>query len=255
MQRVVVGDSRIHNFDAYTQPRDLNILYIIQRGANVDQLKEKTIQTLQSKGVSADGRIEIKLCAGINEFLCRERHDGGSETKLSDVSVHEVVNKFFAFTSGIKCVYVNAEISFATIPHMSFEKYQQHCLTNKSLSKPKYSKEQVQEFQNNLNRKVNELNRLLITENTKNSVKTVFLHSDISKSHTKRKGRNKRKVTQVSYHFSRLYDGLHACSEIKRKWFEKLIASFSPKPIVDTESSSDESDESDRHWKRRKYRK
>jgi hypothetical protein len=32
---VFVGDSRANNFDTYSQPQDLNIHYIIQRGATV----------------------------------------------------------------------------------------------------------------------------------------------------------------------------------------------------------------------------
>jgi hypothetical protein len=35
---VFVRDSRANNFDTYSQPRDLNIHYIIQRGATVDIL-------------------------------------------------------------------------------------------------------------------------------------------------------------------------------------------------------------------------
>lgn len=259
MQRVVVGDSRINNFDCYQQPKDFNIIYVIQRGAKVNQLKDKTLQTLQAVGIGKDCQVEIKLCAGINEFLSREHHEGGIETKLSDINVHDIVHKFISFKTDVKSIYLNAQVSFATVPHMSFEKYRMHCIKNKTLSKPKYSTEENQAFQKSLNTKVNEVNKLLIAENTKNSAKTVFLHSDICKSHTKRKGRNKRKVSQLSYHFGRLYDGLHACSETKRKWFEKIIASFtSTKPSTSTvlnSTSDSSSDESDRHWKRQKCRK
>jgi hypothetical protein len=39
---VLVGDSRANNFDTYSQPQDLNIHYIIQRGATVDILTDFT---------------------------------------------------------------------------------------------------------------------------------------------------------------------------------------------------------------------
>ena len=64
---VLVGDNRANNFDTYSQPQDLNIHYIIQRGATVDILTDLTCSFLYSHETNLDNYqvILVKLSAGI----------------------------------------------------------------------------------------------------------------------------------------------------------------------------------------------
>jgi hypothetical protein len=67
---VFVGDSRANNIDTYSQPLDLNIHYIIQRGATVDILTDLTCSFLYSHETNLDNYqvILVKISAGINRL-------------------------------------------------------------------------------------------------------------------------------------------------------------------------------------------
>lgn len=64
---VFVGESRANNVDAYSQPQDLNIHYIIQREATVDILTDLTCSFIYSRETNLDHYkvILVKLSAGI----------------------------------------------------------------------------------------------------------------------------------------------------------------------------------------------
>ena len=89
---VFVGDSRANNFDTYSQPQDLNIHYIIQRGATVDILTDLTCSFLYSHETNLDNYqvILVKLSAGINNLLHREN-------VLSDISSQQFIDKLLFF--------------------------------------------------------------------------------------------------------------------------------------------------------------
>ena len=89
---VFVGDSRANNFDTYSQPLDLNIHYIIQRGATVDILTDLTCSFLFSHETNLDNYqvILVKLSAGINNLLHREN-------VLSDISPHNYLTSCYFF--------------------------------------------------------------------------------------------------------------------------------------------------------------
>ena len=88
---VLVGDSRVNDFDTYSQPQDLNIHYIIQRGATVDILTYLTCSFLYSHETNLDNYqvILVKLSAGINNLLHREN-------VLSDISPQQFIDKLFS---------------------------------------------------------------------------------------------------------------------------------------------------------------
>jgi hypothetical protein len=61
---VFVGDSRANNFDTYSQSQDLNIHYIIQRGATVDILTDLTCSFLhmaKNTGIERSKKSPIEL--------------------------------------------------------------------------------------------------------------------------------------------------------------------------------------------------
>jgi hypothetical protein len=89
---VFVGNSRANNFDTYSQPQDLNIHYIIQRGATVDILTDLTCSFLYSHETNLDiyQVLLVKLSAGINNLLHREN-------VLSDISPQQFIDKLLFF--------------------------------------------------------------------------------------------------------------------------------------------------------------
>jgi hypothetical protein len=89
---VFVGDSRTNNFDTYSQPQDLNIHYIFQRGATVDILTDLTCSFPYSHEINLDNYqvILVKLSAGINNLLHREN-------VLSDISPQQFIDKLLFF--------------------------------------------------------------------------------------------------------------------------------------------------------------
>jgi hypothetical protein len=89
---VFVEDSRANNFDTYSQPQDLNIHYIIQRGATVDILTDLTCSFLYSHETNLDNYqvILVKLSAGINNLLHRQN-------VLSDIRPQQFIDKLLFF--------------------------------------------------------------------------------------------------------------------------------------------------------------
>ena len=82
-----------NNFGTYSQPQDLNIHYIIQRGgATVDILTDLTCSFLYSHETNLDNYqvILVKLSAGINILLHREN-------VLSDISPQQFIYKLLFF--------------------------------------------------------------------------------------------------------------------------------------------------------------
>ena len=53
-----------------------------------------------------------------------------------------------------------------------------------------------------------------------------FFHSSVCKQHKKRSGKGRQLKTHVRFLYTNLYDGLHAVSEVKKHWFNKVIQSF-----------------------------
>ena len=86
---VFVGNSRANNFDTYSQPQDLNIHYIIQRGATVDILTDSFLYSHETN-LNNYQVILVKLSAGINNLLHREN-------VLSDISPQQFIDKLLFF--------------------------------------------------------------------------------------------------------------------------------------------------------------
>ena len=121
---VFVGDSRTNNFDTYSQPQDLNIHYIFQRGATVDILTDLTCSFLYSHEINLDNYqvILVKLSAGINNLLHREN-------VLSDISPQQFIDKLLFFLS----TPLAAEQLFCSFLVFSFNK----CICDHMLKKQK----------------------------------------------------------------------------------------------------------------------
>ncbi|MES9880272.1 MAG: hypothetical protein ABW185_05255 [Sedimenticola sp.] len=273
LRNIFCCDSRGNNFDKYEQP-DIKIEYIIVRGATVSSLQRETLHYLH-KYTDHEEKLNIKVCVGINDLLRKVN----GVTTVSDIGVESLFHKLKQFKSVVQSERPNALFGFVTIPHCSLADYGEFCAQkkNKTKSNPpaNVSQNDLVATQSVLNQKVNDINRMLITENfsaTKIGIRplTVQFHKEILHLHTKRAGKKKKNKTVHSYHFSRLYDGLHAKSHIKRKWFRSLVQIFKresnallPTPNCDYISESEDnfsdvisdtdSEPTYTCWKRQKY--
>ena len=62
-------DSRGNNFDQYSQCKDFNIHYTINRGSEIYQLELETLNFLRSLPVARGTPVIIKIAASINDIL------------------------------------------------------------------------------------------------------------------------------------------------------------------------------------------
>ncbi|MES9904276.1 MAG: hypothetical protein ABW168_16575 [Sedimenticola sp.] len=187
----------------------------------------------------------MKVCVGINDLLNKTRHKFGSELELANISLDAIFDCFRHFKQSVKLQRPNTLFAFITIPHFSFLGYRDFSIANKKLSRSKFTEDELKKFQITLNEKINEINDFLINENVTDNSElgrplSVLWHKEIRHQHTHRSGRCRKKRTLVySYHFSRLYDGLHAKSHIKRKWFRSFCFVFE-KETINAQSLADE---------------
>jgi len=224
---VLVGDSRLVGFDRYVRPTNLNLDFVIKRGACVEDLVEPTVQLLQQKEFRNADIVVVKLVAGINNFTSIISHSEGKELTLSHTSELGVFQKIVAFKERVKKVCPQALVGFATIPTLSFQKNIQHRIEVGKLRKSKYSSGEILRFQQELDEKLVQINARIKFDNSRKQTGhskgclTVSLHRDITRESKRRnRGGKLRVVTRNT--FNQLYDGLHAKSELKLKWFERL---------------------------------
>lgn len=226
-----VSDSRGNNFDRYTQPRDLNIHYVIQRGATIEKLTFLSRNALFHH--SPTNHVIVKIAAGINDILTKTNGPKGTLVQLADVSADDIIQKLLTFRSVIKIVAPTALVGFATIPTASLHAIQQHNIqSNKIETAASLSDEILDGQQQSLNDLIKQINREI---RSLNSVKqsfcvrgcwTISWHNLVSKDHTKRSAKGRAAKKHTRYTYSNLYDGLHGTSTTKKAWFEQVLIAF-----------------------------
>lgn len=266
---VVICDSRGNKFDLKPQPPGLSIIYVIRRGKTIEELTDLAFEKL--KDYSSTQHFSFKFCAGINNFLSKEYfNDGSVAIRPSRLSPDRFIETLADIKSRVKCRFPNATVAFATIPSVSFEHIQSYRLDSGLLRSIKYSPHEIAEFQTVITQTLNRVNSEITEINKLERRWTIQWAEVIKKHHKKKCGRgNKNSTLTDSYHFDRLYDGLHAKSEIKNKWFllvvkacrrETVLARASKTPTqrlsvpcqIAPNSDSDSDGEDDRCWKRKK---
>lgn len=221
---IFVSDSRGWGFDKYKQPGDLKFEYVLRRGALVNDLVDETLKLLRRYG---DRVLVVKIALGINEFTCFVSHRNGTELRFSSINEKTVFDKLIEFKHKIKSVNKSCLVGFITIPPISFEKNRQYRLDIGKLKESTFSDLQIVEFQDKLNEQVSLLNTRIRLENStqqsghRKGCRTISWHNDIVRLS---KVRNRRGVlrNRIRNDFSKLYDGIHATSYLKQKWFKEL---------------------------------
>ena len=205
---------------------DFSLNYLIQRGANISELQRLALQKF-SNHKPADN-LYIKIAAGINDLTCFQNHKQGQELVLSDESAQDIIERLSFFKYQIKSIYPTALIGYVTIPSVSFVKNRDFRLSDGSLKKSLFTNEQLQIFQSELDEKIEKINCWIKLENNRKQevhnrgCRTVSWHSSVSKTSKKRRKHGTfRTVTRNK--FDALYDGVHAISSVKHKWFAEVV--------------------------------
>ena len=223
-----VADSRGHKFATYRKPEDkafpLALDFVIIGGAKIYNLIGPTIRKLNS--YSASDRVVVRLAAGIND-LTAFRYDLTHEYRVLKPSNHCAESLFFEldnFKRAIQTARPYALVSFATIPPMSFCKFQE----SRKLLAPLLSKDDIQTFQRNHDAVIDEVNTKIVTHNSIPQsgvvLRTLSWHNSVRKLE-KRTRRGKVRCDKRN-HFAHLYDGLHGDSKLKQRWFSEMYKSF-----------------------------
>ena len=254
---VIVLDSRGYRFEQKRQPPNLDISYVISRGKTVEQLYEQTLTELW--WVPSDRHISFKICAGINNFIEKEYLGSlGSEFRPSRITVESFIETLADIKSKLKARFPNSRVAFGTIPPVSFSDLQKSRLKSGLLKSAKYSEEELNEFQDCVSAKLSLVNSEIVEFNKLERVWTLELAEVIVKTHKKTKGRSNKKSSVVTNVYSqRMYDGLHAKSHIKQKWFNLIIKActreneltLSSKKKAVTQTSDTVCEKKRRFWK------
>lgn len=222
-----MGDSRLWGVDNYAKPKDVNIEFVLRRGAKIEELVDPTVDLLKEQRFKAADIVVVKVAAGINNLTFIDSHKSGREISRSSTTDLALFNKIKDFKQKIKEVCPNALVGFATIPTLSFKKNIEYRIRKGNLVKSKHTKHEIDHIQNELDETVGKVNTRIKLENSNRQVGhrkgclTVSLHRDVAKQ-TKRRNRSGRLRVIEKNSFKQLYDGLHAESSLKHKWFDKL---------------------------------
>lgn len=227
---VFVADSRAYSFDRYTQPSlpgegSRKVHYIIKRGARVRDLFEPTLSKLRQ--FQQEDFVIVRVAAGINdltELFSTPQHNK-RVLRRSTVTSGDLLVEFNHFRSACLRVHTKSIIIITTIPPASFARFQQ----SKGLNHPILSEEQLKQNQADLDSTLDTVNSAIKSLNQEAQHGLVFTtlcwHTTIRKP-TKRKSRSGRHTRTIRNDFSSLYDGLHAKSTTKQRWFTLLHSLF-----------------------------
>lgn len=226
---VLVADSRSFGFWRYPQDPDAPIRYVVQRGAVIKDLRKPALDLIKTL---THETIIVKIAAGINELTSWWKHSGGKELTLSAVSSKILIEKLLKFKQEIHVVRPDALVGFVTIPTISFEKFNDLQTSTGKLWTVKQSKSELKVLQTKLDEILHEVNSRLKVENCKRQLphkkgcRTVSWHNSIT---TRSKKRTKKGHFKLVYknNFTKLYDGVHGVSELKKKWFCELCKAIS----------------------------
>ena len=139
---------------------------------------------------------------------------------------------------------------FIKIPTVSLEKFNALQKLTGVLWKPKLLDRELKSQQAKLDSELHELNLQLKIENNKQQTphskgcRTISWHNSIT-TRSKKKSRKGHYRLKYTNNFKRLYDGVHAVSELKRKWYKELCKAV----LAEIRYTSQiESQSEDEHW-------
>ena len=228
----IVADSRANNFDnssLFKQPEELTIKYCIVRGAKIVDLSNKFLRIIDGENFEDKFPVVIKIACGINDLTQFKRNkEGENELHYSGKEATEVIQELVKFKTDIKQIIPNALVGFVTIPPLSFKLYHEHCKQKQGLKHPELTDEILETYQTRLDSELDKINNLIKVENClkqsghSKGCMTVSWHNTVCRQ-SKRKRNSGRYKVVTKNNFKELYDGLHANSDLKHKWFNQII--------------------------------
>lgn len=221
-----VGDSRAHNFNNYIKPSDYPFevdIYSL-RGAKICSLINPTLRKLGS--YAASDLVIVRLAAGINDLTTFIRNESGKAVlKPSSHTPDTLLFELRRFREAVLSFRPrNTLVTFTTIPPASFKKFQ----ASRNLDTPIIDEENLVVYQNELDRKLDTINEQIIGLNSQPQrgikLRTLSWHNTIRKSAKRKRGDTTVNVKRN--HFVHLYDGLHATSKLKKRWYRQVYQAF-----------------------------
>lgn len=195
---VLVADSRAWRFDHYKieKLKNTDYHYIIKRGATIESLQRQLFDLLEGHKIPYGAPLVIKIALGINNIVYKK------QDSLEHGSTEGVLDKLLEFRTTIHIIRPEAVVSFITIAPaiVRFDQLQKH------LSE------------------IEAVNQDLIRSNA-SCWQGIFAHTpnwhtDVTCT-VKRRRRSGTYKTYRDIRRTKLYDGLHAKSDVKKIWFEK----------------------------------
>lgn len=222
-----MADSRALNFEHYGQPSQFKTHYVVERGARIRDLMQPTIAKLRT--IHRDTTVVVKIAAGINDItrIVRTEHD--KFLRPSTRSADEIFIELCTFKDLLKRERRNILVGLVTIPTVSVRKYAE-------INGYRATEELERDFsqdQREIDDNLQTINYRIRGENRQPQLdfprgpRTVSWHSSVTrKSFRKSRNKNKPGKPTTRSSFGQLYDGIHAVSQLKRKWFHQLITAF-----------------------------
>ena len=254
---VLIADSRSYGFSRYNQPEELQTFYVVKRGAKIQDLTDESLDKI--KQIRSDIPLIVKIACGINNLTHFVYHSGGKELTESACTTIEVIGQFQELKRKIKQLRPDSLVGFITIPGVSLEKCNKHLSNRGLLSQPRNKGQILDSTQRSINEKLDEVNKWIKATNScqqeghNRGCRTVSWHNSILKrSKVKRQNNNYKIVYRRNY--KQLYDGLHAVSDLKKKWFWEVTkaaikeSKYTSKEKAVEASSSSDTDTLDLSW-------
>ena len=145
--------------------------------------------------------------------------------KQSATTADQLIAEYFRFKKRIVECRPCVVLSLVSIPTASFSKFQ----CSKNLRECIISDDLLQLYQTDLDSVLDSFNTRIKFFNQELQLgiatRTLSWHTSVRKS-SKRKTRSGTYNTKLRNSFSPLYDGLHAVSGLKQRWFTELHRSF-----------------------------
>ena len=170
----------------------------------------------------------IRLAAGINDLTNFTTSPCGKRVlQRSSVQPVDLIETFKTFEETIRERHPTLILSITTIPPASFAAFQ----ACRELHTPILSQERLSTDQQDLNNTVDAVNAF-ITNHSKQFQqgvipRTLCWHRDVRKATKRRHKNGKIAKTILRNNFTHLYDGLHAKTYLKQRWFKELLRAFS----------------------------
>lgn len=196
--------------------------------------------------------IHCTIAAGICNLTKKTFHQGGME-----ISYLRDANNIASIKQTISSTYQtmhsnNIHFNLVHIPPASISKYSEFNIQHGKLKQSSFTTTDFHEQQTTLEQDIQDINNHISTQNQIYSTLSIRWDRDILKCKKRKRGRNNNntKISQC-FSYSDLYDGVHANSQLKNKWFYFLVKS-TDKSVFKSDTDSEEEEENTWDFKRSK---